>query len=78
MGITASMLGAGQVLVVFAGTPPGSALIAAVHQARWAGADIIVIGQQESALSHQQNVTLPLNDARYGSLLIVDLICDSM
>ena len=78
MGITASMLGAGQVLVVFAGTPPGSALIAAVHQARWAGADIIVIGQQESALSHQQNVTLPLNDSRYGSLLIVDLICDSM
>lgn len=78
MGITASMLGAGQVLVVFAGTPPGSALIAAVHQARWAGADIIVIGQQESALSHQQNVSLPLNDARYGSLLIVDLICDSM
>ncbi|MFU0921758.1 MurR/RpiR family transcriptional regulator [Kluyvera sichuanensis] len=78
MGITASMLGAGQVLVVFAGTPPGSALIAAVHQARWAGADIIVIGQQESALSHPQNVTLPLNDARYGSLMIVDLICDSM
>lgn len=78
MGITASMLGVGQVLVVFAGTPPGSALIAAVHQARWAGADIIVIGQQESALSHQQNVTLPLNDVRYGSLLIVDLICDSM
>lgn len=78
MGITASMLGAGQVLVVFAGTPPGSALIAAVHQARWAGADIIVIGQQESALSHQQNVMLPLNDPRYGSLLIVDLICDSM
>lgn len=78
MGITASMLGAGQVLVVFAGSPAGNALAAAVHQARWAGAEIVIIGQQESALSHPQNVTLPLNDPRYGALLVMDLLCDAM
>lgn len=78
MGITASMLGAGQVLVVFASAAPGNALAAAVHQARWAGAEIVIIGQQEGAISHPQNVALPLNDPRYGSLLVIDLLCDGM
>ena len=78
MGITASMLGAGQVLVVFAASSPGSALIAAVHQARWAGAEIVIIGHSQGALAHEQNISLPLNDPRYGSLLVIDLLCDGM
>lgn len=78
MGITASMLGAGRVLVVFAASSPGSALIAAVHQARWAGAEIVIIGHSQGALAHEQNISLPLNDPRYGSLLVIDLLCDGM
>ncbi|MFJ2976509.1 MurR/RpiR family transcriptional regulator [Kluyvera sp. NPDC087067] len=78
MGITASMLGAGQVLVVFAATTASSTVIAAVHQARWAGAEIVVIGKADGALSQPQDVCLPVNDPRYGSLLVIDLLCEGM
>lgn len=78
MGITASMLSTGQVLIVFAATTPGNAVIAAVHQARWAGAEVVVIGESEGALSHPQNVSLPVNDPCYGSLLVIDLLCEGM
>ena len=78
MGITASMLSAGQVLVVFANTAPGSAVLAAVHQARWAGAEIVMIGKSDGVLSYPQDVLLPVNDPRYGALLVIDLLCEEM
>lgn len=78
MSITASMLGAGQALVIFCAHAAENALLAAVHQARRKGAQIIIIGQQAGALVQQQDILLPVTDARYGYLLMIDLICESL
>lgn len=78
MSITASMLGAGQVLVIFAGHTPESALVTAVHQARRKGAEVIVIAQSKGEFMLQSDIVLPLTDNRYGALLIIDLLCDGL
>jgi DNA-binding MurR/RpiR family transcriptional regulator len=78
MSITASMLGAGQTLVIFAGHAPESVLLAAVHQARRKGAEVIVIAQGEVSFMQQNDIVLPLNDNRYGALLIIDLLCEGL
>lgn len=78
MSITASMLGAGQVLVIFAGSAPENALIAAAHQARRLGAEIIFIGRDSGSFIHSDDILLPLTEVRYGSLLIIDLLCEGI
>ena len=78
MSITASMLGTGQVLVIFASSAPENALIAAAHQARWLGAEIIIIGQDGGTLVHREDIHLPLKEPRYGSLLVIDLLCEGI
>ncbi|MCT4716960.1 MurR/RpiR family transcriptional regulator [Enterobacteriaceae bacterium H18W14] len=78
MSITASMLGAGQVLLIFAGHTPENALIAAVHQARRKGAGIIVIAQGECSFTQQNDIVLSLKDNRYGLLFLIDLLCDGL
>jgi len=78
MSITAAMLGAGQVLVIFAGHAPENALIAAMHQARRKGAAIIVITSDKGAFMQQHDIILPLKNNGYGSLFIIDLLCDGL
>ncbi|NIY46588.1 MurR/RpiR family transcriptional regulator [Cedecea colo] len=78
MSITAAMLGAGQVLVIFAGHAPENALLAAMHQARRKGAAIIVITHDERTFMQQHDIILPLINNDYGSLFIIDLLCDGL
>ena len=78
MSITASMLAKGQALLIFAGAAPDNALTAAAHQARRQGAQVIIIAQEKPTLMHSQDIFLPLEDPRYGSLIIVDLLCDGL
>lgn len=78
MSITASMLGKGQVLVVFAGSSPENALTAATFQARRQGANVIVIAQTGSTLVHQNDIFLRMHDSRYGALMVIDLLCDGL
>ncbi|WP_435930429.1 SIS domain-containing protein [Dryocola sp. BD613] len=78
MGMTASMLGKGQALVIFAGYAPERALIAAMHQARRKGAALIVITNDERAFMQQHDIILPLKHNNYGSLFIIDLLCDGL
>ncbi len=78
MSITASMLGAGQVLVIFAGHAPENALIAAMHQARRKGAAIVIITNDDRAFMQQHDIILPSKNNGYGSLFIIDLLCDGL
>lgn len=78
MSITASMLGKGQVLVIFAGSAPENSLIAASHQARRLGAELVIIGQEVGAFIHREDIHLPLKDTRYGALLVIDLLCEGI
>lgn len=78
MSITASMLRAGQALVIVAGNIPEPALMAAAYQARLNGAAVIVIASLQSPIIAKSDIVLPLTDSYYGTLLIIDLICEMM
>lgn len=78
MSITAAMFHKGQTLIIVAGGHPEAALLAAAHQARQQGAAVIVIAPHHSELIAKKDIVLPLIDSRYGTLLIIDLLCGGL
>ncbi|WP_227317563.1 MurR/RpiR family transcriptional regulator [Cedecea davisae] len=78
MSFTASMLNSGQAMIVLASSGPDGALLAAVQQARKQGAEVIMVTSDPGATAHAKDILLSPGDGRYGSLLIIDLLCDGV
>ncbi|HEY3985537.1 MurR/RpiR family transcriptional regulator [Cedecea sp.] len=78
MSFTASMLNAGQAMIVFASSTPDSALLAAVQQARRQGAAIIMVTKDPTSATQAGDVWLSPGEVQYGALLIIDLLCDGV